>query len=75
MRRHLRALTAAVGLLVALWAAPAALAQKHGGILRVYMLDSPASMSIHEESTVVAERPVMGVFNNLVLVRPAREAE
>src|SRR3954471_9617560 len=27
----------------------------------------PASMSIHEESTVVAERPVMGVFNNLVL--------
>jgi len=31
------------------------------------MIDSPASMSIHEESTVVAERPVMGVFNNLVL--------
>jgi peptide/nickel transport system substrate-binding protein len=67
MRRHLRALTVAVGLLIALWAAPAALAQKHGGILRVYMIDSPASMSIHEESTVVAERPVMGVFNNLVL--------
>ena len=31
------------------------------------MIDSPASMSIHEESTVVAERPVMGVFNNLVM--------
>jgi hypothetical protein len=31
------------------------------------MLDSPASMSIHEEATVVAERPVMGVFNNLVM--------
>jgi peptide/nickel transport system substrate-binding protein len=67
MRRHLRALTAAVGLLIALSVAPAALAQKHGGILRLYMIDSPASMSIHEESTVVAERPVMGVFNNLVL--------
>ena len=45
---------------------PAA-AQKPGGILRVHMIDSPASMSIHEEVTVVAERPVMGVFNNLVI--------
>jgi len=42
-------------------------AQKKGGILREYMVDSPASMSIHEESTVVSERPMMGVFNNLVL--------
>jgi peptide/nickel transport system substrate-binding protein len=67
MTRHLRSFTAAAGLLIALAAAPTALAQKQGGILRVYMIDSPASMSIHEESTVVAERPVMGVFNNLVL--------
>src|SRR5437016_12298832 len=44
-----------------------ALAQKQGGILREYMIDSPASMSIHEEATVVATRPMMGVFNNLVL--------
>ena len=44
-----------------------ALAQKHGGILKEYIIDSPASMSIHEESTVVAERPMMGVFNNLVM--------
>jgi peptide/nickel transport system substrate-binding protein len=29
--------------------------------------DSPASMSILEESTIAAERPMMGVFNNLVL--------
>ncbi len=29
--------------------------------------DSPASMSIHEESTVFAQRPMMGVFNNLVM--------
>jgi peptide/nickel transport system substrate-binding protein len=42
-------------------------AQKQGGILKIYMLDSPASMSIHEEATVVAERPVIGVFNNLVM--------
>jgi len=44
-----------------------ALAQKPGGTLRQYIIDSPASMSIHEESTVVAERPMMGVFNNLVI--------
>jgi len=43
-----------------------AIAQKSGGILKVHLLDSPASMSIHEEATVVAERPVMAVFNNLV---------
>ena len=28
-----------------------ALAQKKGGILRMYHRDSPASMSIHEEAT------------------------
>jgi len=67
MRRHLRSFASFVGLLIALATAPAAFAQKQGGILREYMIDSPASMSIHEESTVVAERPVMGVFNNLVL--------
>src|SRR5208283_1192933 len=44
-----------------------AIAQKPGGVLRVHLLDSPASMSIHEEATVVAERPVMAVFNNLVV--------
>jgi peptide/nickel transport system substrate-binding protein len=42
-------------------------AQKPGGTLREYIVDSPASMSIHEETTVVAERPMMGVMNNLVL--------
>ena len=31
-----------------------ALAQKPGGILKVYFFDSPASMSIHEESTIAA---------------------
>src|SRR3954451_8225033 len=44
-----------------------AAAQKSGGILRQYIIDSPASMSIHEETTVVAERPMMGMFNNLVI--------
>jgi hypothetical protein len=31
----------------------------------MYSPDSPASMSIHEEATVFAEGPMMGVFNNL----------
>jgi len=44
-----------------------AFAQKQGGILKQHIIDSPASMSIHEETTVVAERPMMGVFNNLVM--------
>src|SRR5246500_3017413 len=67
MARHLRNCAAAAGLLVALSAGPTALAQKQGGILKQYIIDSPASMSIHEETTVVAERPMMGVMNNLVV--------
>ncbi len=42
-------------------------AQKSGGTLRVYFFDSPASMSIHEESTIAGQGPMMGVFNNLVM--------
>ena len=44
-----------------------AFAQKQGGILKIPHGDSPASMSIHEESTIVAEGPMMAVFNNLVM--------
>src|SRR5215469_2228858 len=42
-------------------------AQKHGGILKISHFDSPASMSLLEESTAAAVRPMMGVFNNLVV--------
>jgi peptide/nickel transport system substrate-binding protein len=44
-----------------------AIAQKTGGILQLSHFDSPASMSLHEESTTAALRPAMGVFNNLVV--------
>jgi peptide/nickel transport system substrate-binding protein len=58
----------AVGPLVfALFMGQTASAQKQGGILRVPHFDSPASMSLLEESTVAANRPMMGVFNNLVM--------
>src|ERR1700726_965070 len=67
MIRNLRAVAVAGPLFVALAGGEAALAQKPGGVLKMYSPDSPASMSIHEESTVFAEGPMMGVFNNLVM--------
>src|ERR1700730_3330875 len=57
---------ATFGAAVVALSAPA-MAEKHGGILRSYSIDSPASLSIHEEVTIYALRPVMGVFNNLVM--------
>src|SRR5215470_1977198 len=64
MKPYLGAFAMAAPLLVAL---EPALAQKSGGILKMYSPDSPASMSVHEEATFVAEGPMMGVFNNLVM--------
>src|SRR5437773_2139862 len=64
---NLRAVAMAGPLFVALAMGGSASAQKPGGILKMYSPDSPASMSIHEEATVFAEGPMMGVFNNLVI--------
>src|SRR6202022_2898799 len=70
MMRDLRMLAAASSMMLATMAAPnAAFAQKQGGILRMSHFDSPASMSLHEEATAAAVRPMMGVFNNLVMYR------
>ena len=52
MRRNFRRLAAAAGLLAALFSPHLAVAQKQGGVLKVYFFDSPASMSIHEEATI-----------------------
>src|SRR5579883_335989 len=62
---------AAAGFLLAGLAAVSSLAgePKHGGILRIYHRDSPASASIHEEATYSTNVPFMPVFNNLVLYR------
>jgi peptide/nickel transport system substrate-binding protein len=60
MRRNLRALTVAAVLLIVVPGTETAFAQKPGGILRIPHLDSPASMSIHEESTISALAPMMG---------------
>ena len=44
-----------------------ALAQKSGGVLRIYHRDNPPSASIHEEATNSTVVPFMSVFNNLVI--------
>jgi peptide/nickel transport system substrate-binding protein len=67
MERDLRKLAAAAALLVAITAAGPAAAQKQGGVLRVHALDSPPSLSMHEEVDAVPARAMMGVFNNLVV--------
>ena len=60
MKRDHRVLAAAALLLALIMGNPA-LAQKQGGVLRVPHFDSPASMSLLEESTVAVNRPIMGV--------------
>ena len=69
MKRDPRVLAAAGTLLLAVGAADAAFAQKSGGILTIGHFDSPASMSMLEESTLAVNRPMMGVFNNLVMFK------
>ena len=67
MTPNLRAAAAASALLIAMSSNGTAFAQKQGGILRMSHFDSPASMSMHEEATGAVNRPMMGVFNNLVM--------
>ncbi len=67
MNPTFRAALATAGFLTATLAAAPAPAQKQGGILRMPAITSPASMSIHEESTIATLGPMMGVFNNLVM--------
>src|SRR5215468_8544487 len=77
MLHHLLLATATALSLVLCVACPA-LAQKEGGILRVGHFDSPASMSLLEESTQAVNRPMSGVFNNLVVFKqdvPQNSAE
>ena len=67
MTRTLRLGAAVAASLLALTIANAAAAQKPGGVLKMFSPDSPASMSILEEATAFSQRPMMAVFNNLVI--------
>jgi peptide/nickel transport system substrate-binding protein len=67
MTIKLSAAAAASVLLIVIWSSGAALAQKHGGILRMYIWDNPPSMSMLDGANPLAQRATMGVFNNLVM--------
>jgi peptide/nickel transport system substrate-binding protein len=67
MKRDFRVLAAVASLSLAVAVADTAFAEKAGGILKVGHFDSPASVSMHEESTAAVNRPMMSVFNNLVM--------
>jgi peptide/nickel transport system substrate-binding protein len=68
MRRYPHGLSfGALALLCALALGNPALAQKAGGILRVYNADSPPGLNIYEQATPWGQGPLMGVYNNLIL--------
>ncbi|MGD9617790.1 MAG: ABC transporter substrate-binding protein [Alphaproteobacteria bacterium] len=67
MKSLVRILLSAVVALPPLLAGTAAVAQKPGGVLRVYHRDSPSNMSIHENGTISVVAPMRPVFNNLVV--------
>ena len=67
MRRFLRAVVAAGFVPLMLFAGDSALAQRQGGILRVYLTANPPNLSILELATIVGEMPAMGIFNNLIM--------
>jgi len=69
-RRRTGAALFGITLALLCWA-DAALAQKAGGILRMFHGDNPPSTSIHEEFTPATVVPFMPVFNNLVVFDPS----
>ena len=56
-------------------AAGSASAQKYGGTLRGALIESWASMSIHEEATISVVWPMSPMYNSLVIYDPARSVE
>jgi peptide/nickel transport system substrate-binding protein len=58
---------AAAGLLLASVVGNSAFAQKDGGILRMYVWDSPPSVSILDGPNPIGQRTIAPVFNNLIM--------
>jgi peptide/nickel transport system substrate-binding protein len=69
MKQRLAAFATAGPLLLATAVTTTAYGQQPGGTLRIGHFASPASMSMLEESTLAVNRPMMGVFNNLVMFK------
>ena len=68
MKRDLRVLAAAGALSLSCWLQARRLPRNRGAFRDAHF-DSPASMSLLEESTVAVIRPMMPVFNNLVMFK------
>jgi peptide/nickel transport system substrate-binding protein len=66
MTANPRLLMVVGGLLIALAVPGPSLAQKYGGVLRISACN-PGNLSILEEPEPCGQRPMMGVFNNLIL--------
>jgi hypothetical protein len=60
MTRHRRVQATAGALLGLINGIQPALAEKSGGVRKIYFFDSSASMSIHEEATIAGQGPMMG---------------
>lgn len=73
MKSLVRILLSAAIALPPILAGGAAVAQKPGGVLRVYHRDSPSNMSIYENGTISVLMPMMGVMNNLVVFDPKQK--
>jgi peptide/nickel transport system substrate-binding protein len=58
---------AAAGLLLASAVGNSVFAQKDGGILRMYVWDSPPSVSILDGPNPIGQRTIAPVFNNLII--------
>jgi hypothetical protein len=63
MTPKLCAAVAAGALLILISGRGAALAQKPGGILKMYVWDNPPSMSMLDGLNPIGQRTTMGVFN------------
>ena len=67
MGRHLLAVSLASFVWLMFVTPHTAMAQKPGGILRLYSPGSPANMSMLESTNLESEMPLMGIFNGLVM--------
>lgn len=67
MKRNYKVMTALVTLAAVALGSQMALAQKSGGVLKIYHRGTPPSGSIHEEATNSTLSPYMPVFNNLIM--------
>jgi peptide/nickel transport system substrate-binding protein len=67
MMLNLRVVATASALLIGLSGSGTAFAQNQGGILKMYVWDSPPSVSILDGPNPIGQRTIAPVFNNLVM--------